>query len=155
MPDPVFGMSREGAHRTAETNRRVLDRMPDIGRRTRRVYTAGGGRGDVVLFTILEWFPNADPEEPICDAVIVRVDQVQCGSNYQVDDEVLVVDTCNWLSVPIELLIGSTGRAESIQTAGILSSLTCPALLVTYDVGDCVLAITTPLCCTESDAYLG
>ena len=155
MADPVFGMSREGAHRTAETNRRVLGRLPDVGRRTRRVYTGGrGGSGnDVVLFEIIEWLPNANPDLPICDAVIAVVTQVQCGSNYSVGDEVLIVDTCGWLSVPIELLIGSTGRAEAMVTAGFLTTMSCPVLLTIYNVGECVLAITTPLCCTESDAY--
>ena len=153
----VFGLSREGIKRTAETNRRVLGELPETGRRTRRLYppgTSGGSQSDVVLFEVLEWFANANPNLPICDAVIARVTAVQCGSKYAVGDHVLVVDTCGWLAIPLELLVGATGRAELIETNGLLHSITCPTLLFIYHVGDCVLSITTPLCCTEGAAYV-
>ena len=53
MADPIYGLNKTGIARTAETNRRVLGRLPDSGRRTRRVYPPGGGGGvDQITFFI-------------------------------------------------------------------------------------------------------
>ena len=156
MANQVFGMNREGARRTAETNRRVLDRLPDVGRRTRRVYTSGSGgnRGDVIDFEVLEWFNNADPEDPICDCVRAVVTMVQCGSSVQVGDEVLICDpSLCWFNMPAELLIGATGFATLMDRSGLLDNLSCPVLLYEFGIGDCIWVVRS-ICCRESAAYV-
>lgn len=41
MSEEVFGLTKEGIRRTAETNRRVSETLPDVGRSSRKVFPPG------------------------------------------------------------------------------------------------------------------
>lgn len=118
--------------------------------------SAGSGNlGDMIDFEVLEWFSNADPDNPICDCVLAVVTLVQCGSSVQVGDEVLICDpSLCWFNLPVEILVGTRGYATLMARNGLLDTLDCPALLVTFDIGECIWVVRG-LCCTESAGYLG
>ena len=113
MPDEVFGMSREGARRTAETNRRVLGRRVDTGRRTRRVYPPGGGGGggtQTIAFSI-----NA--ADCVTGAAIGTVLAIDCtNSSVKIGDTVDLLDflLC-FLTGNETLLLGRKGYASWME----------------------------------------
>jgi hypothetical protein len=113
MPDEVFGMSREGARRTAEVNRRVLGQRVETGRRTRRVYPPGGGGGTkIIAFEILE----ADCEAGTATATVIAV-SCPNGTGVNVGDEVDLLDFLGcFLDGNEALLVARKGYASSMTT---------------------------------------
>ena len=114
----------------------------------------GGGSNESIDFVILEWFPAADPDVPVCDCVLAEVTAVSCGASVAVGDEVLVCDPqlC-WFNLPVEILVGSVGHANLMDRGGIFSNLECPTLLTDYSVGACIWVVRG-ICCTESAGYV-
>lgn len=110
MPDEVFGMSREGARRTAEVNRRVLGQRVETGRRTRRVYPPGGGGGvDVIRFTIL----TANCTTKCATATI---NNRRCGLTSDIGDTVNLHDAVGCQLTGNEAaLVGRTGYAINMN----------------------------------------
>ena len=119
MADPIYGLNRTGIARTAETNRRVLGRLPDSGRRTRRVYPPGGGGGcTTIRFTITSLDPLKGSVDAIC-----------CDGT--VDDEyngqVTLVDALGCLTLELDL----KGYATRMKPTGgecqwEITALCCP-----------------------------
>ena len=111
MPDQVFGLSADGIRRTAETNRRVLGRRVDTGRRTRRVYPQGGGGADIIAFQIT----TADCEALTAEATVIAV---PCRNKTGIDvgDDVDLVDFVGcFLSGNEALLVGDKGWAAKMN----------------------------------------
>lgn len=54
MPEPLGGLTKSAAAKLGRVERQVLGRLPDVGRRTRRVYSGGNGRVgcEIVIFSI-------------------------------------------------------------------------------------------------------
>lgn len=115
MSDKVFGLSETGIARTAETNRRVLQTLPDTGRRTRRVYPQGGNGNqvEIVNFRVLAACPGLDASiGNRCPCVQAIVTRVLCVSSVQKGDLITVwdIDSC-WFNIPLDLLIDRKGTA--------------------------------------------
>lgn len=93
MTEQVYGLSKSGAARTAETVRRVLGRRPDTGRRTRRIYPPGASGGaPIIAFQII----SANCVAKTATAFVVFV-PCPNSTGLEVGDEVNLVDVvgCN------------------------------------------------------------
>ena len=112
MPDEVFGMSREGARRTAEVNRRVLGQRVETGRRTRRVYPPGGGGGaSIVAFKIV----TANCTLRTATATVTAV-QCKNGTGVKADDTIKLIDfVACFLTGSEVLLVGRSGYAVKMD----------------------------------------
>ncbi len=110
MSDQAYGLSREGIRRTAETNKRVLSRRPDNGRRTRRVYPPGGAGGGVE-FTIL----TADCTNGTATATVSDV-PAKNGTGVSIGDTINLWDFngCN-MRCSSASLVGRKGWASEMS----------------------------------------
>lgn len=146
MADQVFGLSSEGVRRTAETNRRVLGTLPDVGRRTRRVYPPGAGsRNESIDYEVIEAgcpFFAAGQSQWVY-AVVLRRD---CESTVNVGDVVQIFDPDEDLfNLPVDLLVGARGTAHLRRNDG-FTNIVCAVVPEPYE--DCVW-IGTNIKCRE------
>lgn len=145
MMTDVFGLSREGIKRTAETNRRVLGQLPETGRRTRRLYPPGtsGPGNEWIEFDVYQLCPSV-PDQGI-QAVWAQVTGTSCQTSVEIGDIVLVYDTRGcWFNVPIELLATMRGRAD-LAAGHDETVLFCAEF---RSLGQCYWKVSS-LCCYE------
>lgn len=132
MAEKIFGLTRAGIHRTAETNRRVLEVRPESGRRTRRVYPPGGGTTSATGAVIIEFqILEVDClEKTAIGLVLART----CGvSSPDLGDEVDLIDLVGCLLDGNEtLLIGRRGFATNMETEDVADPYTDCHWVITF-----------------------
>ena len=143
----VFGLSRDGIRRTAETNRRVLGQIPEHGRRTRRLYPPSAEScNDWIDFEITEWLPDISLTSG-CEGAYALITATSCCSSVAEGDEVVVwdVDFCAF-DLPIDLLAGIHGRAWWGKRPSTMGSVPC---IYGPTVGACLWSVGFLKCCGE------
>lgn len=147
MSEDVFGLTGDGIRRTAETNRRVLGRLPDVGRRTRRAPQSmrngdGDGNGGSSGCACCGCLSCVDLCEQDATKVVTDCDQCPNGATKKVivrladvlgAYELTHTTGCNWTKTDISVTVdGVTGLyAVTYVAAGTLS--TCQMSWVSGD----------------------
>ncbi len=90
MPEPVFGLTAPAAKFLGEMADEHRQRLPAVGRRTRRVSAPGGSSEGDIFFKPKAIAPDFGFS---CDAVIADVVRAPCKSSVRVGDEVIVIDS--------------------------------------------------------------
>lgn len=104
----------------------------------------------VIEFSVISAAPFVDEELPVCTAALASVTNISCcATTPAIGDEVIVWDpSFCWLTVPLDLLIGSIGTAVEMARVGDWDVMEdC----LEYDtlIGNCWWKVTG-LCCTEN-----
>lgn len=132
MSDPVYGLTKDGARRTAETNRRVLGSLVNTGRRTRRLYppaSTSGTSSPLIEFQLT----SVDCYYHRAIGIVVGV---TCGSSSpELGDEVELYDDAGcFLTGDAFKLDGRRGFAQKMDVVDLAASSSytygCPYIII-------------------------
>ena len=131
----------------------VMTGLTECG--VRHVLLADVGGTTTIRFRILSAGPLYENPNMVCGIARVEVLDVSCNATgVSIGDEVYVFDPDEcWLNIPIEVLVGATGKATKMSGGAGASVGSCiDEYSYEADIGDCWFLVDS-LCCTGEIYY--